>query len=575
MEREVAAAEGDGDFLAAEAFDGARPGCVFKLGARGLGYYTDVRAVASVPTPVEHVTGVILAAFERMFGDAEDSSHYTGDYSTKASEMVAALCPELAKGIAGLRGVPLDGRAEDEKRDRAENAYVQKLAAAQAAKRMTRDELLEAGRQTLIRLETSANRAALKKLSEMMFQLNFGHECYMSHEPWTLFCKYPVSLGFRASERVRRGARGEAPDKSEDEHVEFQWPVETCEDDGAEGWVEPIESSMLRADVERAGLLGAGEAEEDSASEAGSDMVFDVDGAAEPCDADPCADAVMFRLAKRQNQWSDWLHRGSAQPLEAMGLYHYCMYCYTAQQEAKQVQAHDFSTYVFADSHPSAAYRVQRLRVDEAFRVPRLCGFTMPTATKDPETNALFKAILFRPLRFRGGDEVDAMAQLVDERGSFIPGWETWFEQQRLLAHRYEELERLAGKWFSLDDICVETTYMEDPAGTGRRRPSAAEFMARITVDVVTHLDLAAGAKSGSRRATRPDAADYEGEDGKAVGHRRGGGVEAEDGAPAGRGETDVPAEGLAKMTQPMFEVPPEAVRSVAFYEERQAAPMI
>ena len=113
------------------------------------------------------------------------------------------------------------------------------------------------------------------------------------------------------------------------------------------------------------------------------------------------------------------------------------------------------------------------------------------------------------------------------------------------------------------------------PAGTGRRRPSAAEFMARITVDVVTHLDLAAGAKSGSRRATRPDAADYEGEDGKAVGHRRGGGVEAEDGAPAGRGETDVPAEGLAKMTQPMFEVPPEAVRSVAFYEERQAAPMM
>ena len=45
--------------------------------------------------------------------------------------------------------------------------------------------------------------------------------------------------------------------------------------------------------------------------------------------------------------------------------------------------------------------------------------------------------------------------------------------------------------------------------------------------------------------------------------------MEAEDGAPAGRGETDVPAEGLAKMTQPMFEVPPEAVTPDAgLYDE-------
>ena len=51
------------------------------------------------------------------------------------------------------------------------------------------EDEVEVGRKLLIRLETSANRATLKKLPEIVFQMLYGHECYMSHGTWTVFCK--------------------------------------------------------------------------------------------------------------------------------------------------------------------------------------------------------------------------------------------------------------------------------------------------------------------------------------------------------------------------------------------------
>eukprot|EP00967_Tisochrysis_lutea_P070103 scaffold92347_cov36-Tisochrysis_lutea.AAC.1 len=50
----------DSHFEAASAFSGRRPGCVFKLGAHGLGYYADAAAVGSavVPTSTPAAGGV-------------------------------------------------------------------------------------------------------------------------------------------------------------------------------------------------------------------------------------------------------------------------------------------------------------------------------------------------------------------------------------------------------------------------------------------------------------------------------------------------------------------------------------
>ena len=64
--------------------------------------------------------------------------------------------------------------------------------------------MLDSARRTVIKLTTSSHRALLKKLPEMMFQMQYGHECYMSHDTWTLYCKGIVALAFRASNAVQK-----------------------------------------------------------------------------------------------------------------------------------------------------------------------------------------------------------------------------------------------------------------------------------------------------------------------------------------------------------------------------------
>ena len=81
-----------------------------------------------------------------------------------------------------------------------------------------------------------------------------------------------------------------------------------------------------------------------------------------------------------------------------MGIYHYAMFVYSVRGNPLHVDPDDFYTYPFAEAHPQYKYRVQKLRVEECFRVPRLCGFTMPSVN-DVEGQAMFKSVLLRPLR--------------------------------------------------------------------------------------------------------------------------------------------------------------------------------
>ena len=140
-----------------------------------------------------------------------------------------------------------------------------------------------------------------------------------------------------------------------------------------------------------------------------------------------------------------------------MGVYHYAMFVYSARRGKVGLHSQDFMSYAFAETHPSGKFRVQKLRVSERYRVPRLFGFTMPSEEADREGSAMFKSVLLRPLKPAWwGDDVDAYTRLVDGRGSFVGEWQEWFGQQRLLAHRYEELQDRAGKLFGVTDIDVD-----------------------------------------------------------------------------------------------------------------------
>ena len=122
-------------------------------------------------------------AVTRMMQDMSNLAYYTTKYSTKDHPGVKAVLPEQAVGVERLR------LSE-------EDAQVRARTPAEWS-----EFHIEAGRKTMIRLQTAANRAQVKKLSEMVFQMYFGHECYMSHRPWTLFCKSLVKCGFRAAKR--------------------------------------------------------------------------------------------------------------------------------------------------------------------------------------------------------------------------------------------------------------------------------------------------------------------------------------------------------------------------------------
>ena len=110
-------------------------------------------------------------------------------------------------------------------------------------------------------------------------------------------------------------------------------------------------------------------------------------------------------------QRTDWLHRGEREPLASMGIYHYSMFVYTKTADASGYDPEDFVIYRFAPLHPQAAWRVQVLRVDTPYKVPRLFGLTL-SPPKGPELfkNTLAKSVLFRPYVGRGaGPDYDAV----------------------------------------------------------------------------------------------------------------------------------------------------------------------
>lgn len=67
--------------------------------------HSDQPVPDAVQSEGELVRLLFLDAAERMFRDAEDSSHYTGDYMTKWSERVGAVMPEISRGVESLRSV--------------------------------------------------------------------------------------------------------------------------------------------------------------------------------------------------------------------------------------------------------------------------------------------------------------------------------------------------------------------------------------------------------------------------------------------------------------------------------------
>ena len=280
---------------------------------------------------------------------------------------------------------------------------------------------------------------------------------------------------------------------------------------------------------------------------------------------------LRFVACPERSARKDWLHRGSREPLASMGLYHYEMFVYTVFMPAASVPSDCFESYVFARTHPECASRVQKLRLHEAFKVPRLNGVTMPRFEDDAFRNTMLKSMLFRPAVGvdRASDEVTPYEAFVDEAGDFTEPWSVWFEKQRVLARRCEELMAKARKVFVLEDVDVEVPFMA-VVGEGRSQASPAEFMAHVTVEVVTNLELQACARATRPITARPDLSELERPDTL---------VEHVDGPPAGEEEFEFDGmpqtlrTELGKRETPVFLLQHAEMRDAAFHTGMSAAP--
>ena len=459
---------------------------------------------------------LLYRAFTRALVNAINRSFYNSGYSTKYAANMSSLCQSIAHGLDGMEAI---GRCVPVKENTDAAAEVDSYKHKRFETKRTRKDLAEMvdyARRLLIRMQTSANRTMVKKLTEMAFTMLFNHECYYSHETWTLYGKRPVALAYRAMERRRRRLSGEPSD----DLTNYKLPCLSTSRGG--------DNEIEEADGNDERELGHFQAflETPTVSKDGGDDCPEKDGG-RPADA---LEGASVGLGAPTPQFDTYLVRGCREPLNAMGLYHYCMWVYEKHQGNAD---EDFATYRFASLNRRSAQRVQKLRVDECFKVPRLSGLTIPYGGKGAsdeniEKAALMKLMLFKPFNIgeRFCDPVsgfisdqslfDVLEEEVstDGRGrlSYKPAWESWYERQCELAVQFHRLQERSGKKFTCMDHVDMSLTEEEPLGDSRERPSPAEFMARITVDVVTNIEAAAEGKAGPKlpQYQGPDDCEWE-----------------------------------------------------------------
>ena len=106
------------------------------------------------------------------------------------------------------------------------------------------------------------NRTIITKLTEMNFQLRYGHECYLSRRTWALFTKRPFYLAYLAQERRNRKRQGRDYEDLSD-YVVFS--SGTSKDDEEAVGNGADDRCALRASVGETNEDGENDAENDGA----------------------------------------------------------------------------------------------------------------------------------------------------------------------------------------------------------------------------------------------------------------------------------------------------------------------
>ena len=141
--------------------------------------------------------------------------------------------------------------------------------------------------------------------------------------------------------------------------------------------------------------------------------------------------------------FDDWLHRGSGNLLSDLPWYVYALWVYrTERVSATDERSGLYLDIDFAPEYKLADAFVQRISL--SLRVPQPEGMTLPTALQDPNGNAMYKSLLFRPfhalpmdrttgetpdpfLCLHTRDEDSSMASsTMDDSNPYMSFWTQW-----------------------------------------------------------------------------------------------------------------------------------------------------
>ena len=123
-------------------------------------------------------------------------------------------------------------------------------------------------------------------------------------------------------------------------------------------------------------------------------VTFDPSKAALDGDVDQLPQKDMTLITA--SYFDDWLHRGTDNILSDLPWYVYAIWVYRAERMSPQNNRHGIYLDIdFAPEYKIARSYVQRISLN--LRVPQPEGMTLPTTIQDPNDNAMYKSLLFRP----------------------------------------------------------------------------------------------------------------------------------------------------------------------------------
>ncbi len=229
----------------------------------------------------------------------------------------------------------------------------------------------------------------------MVLQMLTRREVARSHYPWQLMTKHAMWMAFEHRRQL---------DGLPEQRCSGCVPVSMLEATPQDSGGVPVNGD------DDISLHSAADDQEDGASDAGGGLHNRSCDDQKQCGSGEASvqGKVPFKIRHKSNTfYDDYLHRGAHEvgpngeqlqtPLRNMSYIEYGMFVKVVLGDPWNLQPRQ---YAFAEHHDKLESNVQELRVAPV--VPFIHGFTLPTKAKDPETNALFKQLLFRPHRCRG-----------------------------------------------------------------------------------------------------------------------------------------------------------------------------